>query len=237
MHATMKTRSVGILRRAFFFLGVIIGFALAVITIWNRLEAVNYYFTGVKYAPFHGLKCPVIIAPTEKGIVTAVFNNSKAHEDNFFYRVEISGRPFPRQVENQIAVPPHQTKSIRLTVDAKDVDLLFFVLVKMTILPNAFHPAQEAVCGIMVANVLGLTGAQISTLALSLSFFGIAVGLGVWQPTTTRLDRSAKLAMQILGFVVLLAVVAGVMGWWVIAIALSVTTILLVVISLRFAIA
>jgi hypothetical protein len=63
---------------------------------------------------------------------------------------------------------------------------------------------------------------------------GIAVGLGVWQPTTTNLDRNAKRAMQTLGFVVLLAVVAGMMGWWVPAIALSVTTILLVVISLRF---
>jgi hypothetical protein len=233
----MKTRGLDILRRAFFFLGVIIGFALTIITIWNRLEAMNYYFTGVKYTPFHGLKCPVIIAPTEKGVVAAVFNNPTDREDNFFYRVEISGRPFTRQVENQIAVPPHQTKSIQLTVDADDVDLLFFVLVKMTILPNAFHPAQEAVCGMMVANVMGLTGAQISTLALSLSFFGIAVGLGVWQPTTTRPDRNAKRAMQTLGFVVLLAVIAGVMGWWVLAIALSVTTILLVVISLRFAIA
>ena len=210
------------------------GFALAIITIWNQLEAMSYYFTGAKYAPFHGLRCPVIITPTETGIVTAVFNNPTDREDKVFYKAEISGRPFPRQVENQITVPPHQTKSVQLTVDADDVDLLFFILVKMNILPNAFHPSQEAVCGTMVIDALGLTGAQISTFALSLSFLGIAVGLGVWQPTTTNLDRNAKRAMQTLGCVVLLAVVTGIMGWWVPAIALSVTTILLAVISLRF---
>lgn len=237
MNPTMNTRRFGLLRRAFFFLGVITGFALAIITIWIRLEAINYYFTGVKYAPFHGLRCPVILAPTEKGIVTAVFNNPTDREDNFFYKVEVSGKPFTRQVENQIAVPPHQTKSIQLTVDANDVDLLFFILVKMNILPNALHPSQEAVCGTMVVDVLGLTGAQISTFALSLSFLGIAVGLGVWQPTTSNLDRSAKRAMQTLGVVVLLAVVAGMLGWWVISVAFAVTTILLLVISLRFAFA
>lgn len=237
MNPTMNTRRFGLLRRAFFFLGVITGFALAIITIWIRLEAINYYFTGVKYAPFHGLRCPVILAPTEKGIVTAVFNNPTDREDNFFYKVEVSGKPFTRQVENQIAVPPHQTKSIQLTVDANDVDLLFFILVKMNILPNALHPSQEAVCGTMVVDVLGLTGAQISTFALSLSFLGIAVGLGVWQPTTSNLDRSAKRAMQTLGVVVLLAVVAGMLGWWVISVAFAVTTILLLVISLRFALA
>lgn len=237
MNPTMNTRRFGLLRRALFFLGVITGFALAIITIWIRLEAINYYFTGVKYAPFHGLRCPVILAPTEKGIVTAVFNNPTDREDNFFYKVEVSGKPFTRQVENQIAVPPHQTKSIQLTVDANDVDLLFFILVKMNILPNALHPSQEAVCGTMVVDVLGLTGAQISTFALSLSFLGIAVGLGVWQPTTSNLDRSAKRAMQTLGVVVLLAVVAGMLGWWVISVAFAVTTILLLVISLRFAFA
>lgn len=237
MNPTMNTRRFGLLRRALFFLGVITGFALAIITIWIRLEAINYYFTGVKYAPFHGLRCPVILAPTEKGIVTAVFNNPTDREDNFFYKVEVSGKPFTRQVENQIAVPPHQTKSIQLTVDANDVDLLFFILVKMSILPNALHPSQEAVCGTMVVDVLGLTGAQISTFALSLSFLGIAVGLGVWQPTTSNLDRSAKRAMQTLGVVVLLAVVAGMLGWWVISVAFAVTTILLLVISLRFALA
>jgi hypothetical protein len=42
--------------------------------------------------------------------------------------------------------------------------------------------------------------------------------------------------MQALGFVVLLAMFAGAMGWWMVGLALAVITILLLVISLRFAI-
>src|SRR5688572_29086256 len=143
----MNTKRLRILSGTVFFLGVIIGFALAVITIWNRLEAVRYFFTGATHERFNGLRCPVMIATNEKGIVTAVFNNAKDQEDNFFYRAEISGDISTRQVEGQTAVPPHQRKSIQLTVDANDVDLLYFIFVKMTILPNALHRSQEAVCG------------------------------------------------------------------------------------------
>jgi len=234
---TMNKKPLRILSRAVFSLGVVIGLALAIITIWNRLESTNYYFEGVKFDPFNGLRCPVMIAPTEKGIVTAVFNNRTDKEDNFFYRAEISGTPSTRQVEDQITVPSHQRRSIQLTVDANDVDLLFFILVKMTILPNSVHPSQEAVCGIMVVNVLGLTGTQLSTTAIVLSFLGIAIGLGLWQQAGTKANGNAQHVIQTLGFVVLLAMFAGAMGWWIAGIALSVITLLLLVISLRFAIA
>lgn len=234
----MNTRTLRILGRAAFFLGVIIGFVLSIIAIWNNLESTSYYFRGVKFLPFPGLRCPIMIAPTEKGIVTAVFNNPADREDNFFYRAEISGKgSSTRQVEGQIAVPPGETKSIQLTVDVNDVDLMFFILVKMSILPNAIHKSQEAVCGIMLLNILGLTGVQISTIALFLSFSGMALGLGLWQQTNTKSDPDVPRVVQVLGFVVILVMFAASMGWWTPAIVLSVLTILLMVISLRFAIA
>jgi hypothetical protein len=234
----MNSRALRILIRAVFFLGVTIGFVLSGIALWNNLESISYFFNGVKYAPFHGLRCPLMIAPEEKGIVTAVFNNPTNEEDNFFYRVEIGGKAFSsRQVKDQIAVPPHQAKTIRLAVDANDVDLMFFIFTKITILPNSVHQSQEAVCGIMVVNILGLAGTQISTAAVFLSFLGIAIGLGLWQQTNTKADRDLLRVMQTLGFVVLLAMFAASMGWAIAAIALLVVTILLLVITLRFTIA
>jgi hypothetical protein len=232
----MNTRPFLILSRSFFFLGVAIGFALSIIVIWNNVESTNYYFTGVKYPPFKGLRCPVMIASTEKGIVSAVFNNPTNDQDNFFYRAEISGKAFSkRKLEDQITVPPHQEKSIRFTVDAKDVDLLFFILVKITILPNSVHHSREATCGIMVTNIPGLTGSQVSITALFLSFSGIAVGLGLWQQTSPKADRDMRRVVQTLGFAVLLTLLAASMGWWAVAITLTVVIVLLLIISMRIA--
>jgi hypothetical protein len=179
-----------------------------------------------------------MIAPAEKGIVTAVFSNPTNEEDKFFYREEISGKVFSRrQVNDQISVHPHQTKAIRLAVDVNDVDLMFFIFVKVSILPNSVHRSQEAVCGIMLVNILGLTGAQIATIALLLSFLGIASGLGLWQQTNATMDQDPGRVVQILGFVVLLTMFAASLDWWIVAIALLVVTLLLMVIALRIAIA
>lgn len=234
----MNNRPFLILSRVFYFAGVVIGFVLSVVVIWNNLESTDYYFEGVKYPPFKGLRCPVMIAPTEKGIVTAVFNNPTNEEDNFYYKVEVSGKAFStREIEDQIAVPPHQAKSFQFTVNARDVDLLFFILVKITIRPNSVHHTQEATCGIMVANILGLTGTQVSLAALFLSFSGIAVGLGLWQQTSPKADRGMPRVVQTLGLVVLLTLLSASMAWWAVASTLTVVIVLLMVISVRFAFA
>lgn len=238
MKRTMNTKTLQTLGRAAFFLGVIIAFVLSVIAIWNNIESTSYYFRGVRYPPFPGLRCPLMISPTETGIVNAVFENPADKEDNFFYRAEISGKSYStRQVEGQIAVPPRETRSVQLTVDSNDVDLIFFILVKMSILPNALHKSQEAVCGIMLVNILGLKGTQISTIAIFLTFLGMAIGLRVWQQTSTTSDSEIPRVVQALGFVVILAMFAASMSWWPVAIVLSVLTILLMVISIRLAVA
>src|SRR5215510_8647345 len=107
----MNTKYLRMLGYAIFFLGVSAGFVMTVITIWDGLEATSYFFKGATYEPFRGLRCPVWIAPTEKGIVTAVFKNSTDEEDTFYYRAEISGTPDTRQIEDRIAVASHQAKS------------------------------------------------------------------------------------------------------------------------------
>jgi flagellar biosynthesis protein FliR len=107
----------------------------------------------------------------------------------------------------------------------------------MSILPNALHKSQEAVCGTMLVNILGLTGTQISTAAVFLSFLGMAIGLGIWHQTDNKSDSEIPRIVQALGFVVILTMFAASMSWWTAAIVLSVLTILLMVISIRFAIA
>jgi hypothetical protein len=179
----------------------------------------------------------MMLAPAETGIVTAVFDNATDEEDNFFYQAEVSGTAYTtRQVEGKVTVPPHQSESTQITVDANDVDLLFFILVKLTVLPNAVRDAQEAVCGMVMVNFLGLTGAQIAMTGVFLSFLGMAVGLGLWEQTSTKLDGGMPRVVQALGFTVLLAMLAASLSWWTIASVLAVITILLMLISLRFAV-
>lgn len=228
-------RLVRILGYSIFYLGIIMGVILAAIAVWNRTEAISYFFRGAKFDPFPGLRCPAFVAPTETATITANFSNPTNEADTFFYRIEVSGASATRRIADQVTVPPRQTKSVQWTVDANDIDLLFFIFTKINTSPTPTHSAQEAVCGMMVVNFLGLNGIQLSTLAICLSFLGIAMGLGLWQRTITKADTSIQRLMPAIGVVVLFALFSGAMGWWMAGLALLVITILLLVISLRFA--
>jgi hypothetical protein len=65
----------------------------------------------------------------------------------------------------------------------------------------------------------------------------MAIGLGLWQQTDNKSASEIPRVVQALGFVVILSLFAAAMNWWTVAIVLCVITILLMVISLRFAIA
>jgi hypothetical protein len=233
----MRTSFLRIVSRTAFFLGVVIGFALAVIPIWSRMESIHYFFRGNTHEAFEGLRCPVMISPNEKGVIAAVFDNPTDQAVNFFYRVEISGQESGDPEPAQIAVPPHEAKRVNFTVGRENVDLGFFVFVKMNLFPNSLHPSQEAVCGILVANLLGLSGKQASATALSLSFFGMVIGLGAGRLTGNKEERNITRIMQVLASLVLLTLLAGMLGWWLAGMAFSAITILLMVISLRLALA
>ena len=232
----MNSKTLRLLGHLFFSVGVLSGLIFSVIAIWNNVEATNYFFNGVKHPAFRGLRCPMLMGPAETGTVSVTFKNPTSEVDEFFYRAEISGRSFSgRKVEGQIEVPAHQAREIHFTVDAQDVDLEFFILVKLTIMPNSTHPSQEATCGTMVVNLAGVNGSQASTSALFLSLSGVIVGLGLWRQTGLQTDRQRMIPS--LGVVMLLTLLATFLGWWAIAIAFIVILILLIFISVRFALA
>jgi len=231
----MNIKTLRILGYILFFVGVIFSFALAVVSTWNRVEATNYYFSGATYPLFKGLHCPVMITRSEQGSVTAVFDNPVDQVDNVFYRVEISNIAAPRRIADQIAVPPHGRERLQWGISAADIDLRFFVFVKITTQPNALRPTREATCGIAVLNIPGVTGNQIFMIAMALSLLGIGMGLGLLQRANLNAEPSTRYGLLVLGVVVLLALMSGLIGWWLAGIALEIITILLLVIFARVA--
>lgn len=231
----MQTKSARSLSIVLYFLGILLGFALAIAANWAEFEGVSYYYTGATYNAFHGLHCPVLMTRSETGIVTASFDNPSNRESEPYYEMEISG-PLPRRFEDQLSVAPHETKKVQWTVDAHDIDRGSFIFVKLDILPTADYPTREATCGILVLNTPGLTGEQILWLTLAASLLGMVIGLGLWENANAPLadqPMNLKHAMQTLAIIVLLAMLSGFMGWWGAGVILCALAILLWVLTLR----
>ncbi len=173
---------------------------------------------------------------SETGVIDAVFDNPTNSDDDFYYKVEISGFFSPRQIEDHISVPAHQKRSVTLTVNKDDIDLQFFIFAKIVISPNSTRPTREADCGIMVLNNSRFTGGQLFTVALVLSLLGIIVGFILWHRSSVDVNSDIHRVMQLLGIVVLLAMIAGLVGWWLAGILFIVLALLLFLTLVRLAI-
>jgi hypothetical protein len=235
----MQTNTAISLGRILYFSGIFLGLALAIAAAWTEFEAISYYYTGATYAAFHGLHCPLLMTRSETGMVTGSFDNPGGQEIEPYYEVEISG-PLPRNYEDQLSVPPHETKNVQWTVDANDIDRGSFIFVKLDILPMAGYSTREAVCGILVLNVPILKGGQIFWLVLLASLSGMVIGLGLWEganPPLAGKSLDLKRGMQTLAILVSLAMLTGLMGWWGAGVIFCAAAILLLVLTLRLGIA
>ncbi len=214
-----------------FFAGIALGLALAILTVWSNYEAVRYFFTGAPYGPFSGMDCPVFVTRSETATISASIFNANDQIAKPFYKVEVSG-PLGRSFKEQISIPPHQTQKVEWTVNADDIDLGSFIFSKVTVLAFIKTPTREATCGIFVVNLNGLTGKEVLGTSLVLSLLAITIGLGMWE---SRMDTATKGFMQpqrVLAFVVLLAMLSGLMGWWTAGILFIVPAALLLAIIL-----
>jgi len=227
-----------------FLLGVISTMALAAFTAWPGFEGLSYFATGAGYDPFGGMHCPILMSPRETGIVSASFANPTDDVMRPYYEVEISGRVASRQLEGQISVLPHASQSVTWTVNAGDIDLEPFVFVKMDVLPIGNHGTREATCGILVADVAGMSGSQALASGVGIGLLcllaGVLVpGLGLTPNEARQFDSEAstnsRRALQALGVTSATALLASLMGWWLLATLLLAVSLLLLVMVLPYA--
>jgi hypothetical protein len=221
-----------------FIVGIACGLALALSAIWGDFEAMSYFYTGAGNESFDGLRCPIIMSATSTASVSSTFDNPTEAEIQPYYEVTVSGITGPRAFEGQLAVPAHSSKSVGWQVDAGDIDLGYFVMVKVKVLPVADHSTREATCGILVLTIGGLSGPTLLGIALTLSLLGIVSGLTLRElEERTRSGKAVhqQNALRALGVITLLAMLAGLMGWWGIGLICCAVSILMMVISLRVA--
>jgi len=210
----MKITSLRILGSILFFLGIISGFSVAILGTWNKVESADYFFRGITFEHFNGLRCPLLMMRSEIGVIAVIFDNPTDSDDDFYYKMEISGFLSPRQIEGHIPVPAHQKRSISLTVNKSDIDLQFFVFAKIIISPNSTRPTRGADCGIMVLKDSRLKGGQLLTGVIVLSLLGIIPGFFLWKRANPNVKPDVQRVMQLLGIVVLFAMIGGLIGWW-----------------------
>ncbi len=217
--------------------GALLGLGLAVIASWGDYEAMAYFEQGAGYERFSGLNCPILASVSETSTLSATFDNNSTQAIQPYYEVDISATASTRHMEDQITVPAHSSRTVSWTVDANDLNLGGFILVRLDVLPVAGHSTREATCGLVVMNLGRLSGATLIALWLAASLVCLIAGLVIRETGSMRLagrDKNLQNGMRAAGIVILLAMLFSFLGYWVIGMLFVAIAFLLLVTLLRY---
>jgi hypothetical protein len=227
----VTTRIVAVL---VFSAGLLAGILLICASVWGDLEAAMFDTTLMVHRKASlALHCPVLMATTETGTVSASFRNPLDRPVEFKVRTHVSKGfvTLMREIDTELALAPGETKKVAWPVNAEDAAYGHVVLVKTLLFGKYPLPARLGSCGILVLDVPYLSGNQLLAASMGLSVLGLAGGTGLWisagRPLREERLQGAR-AMGTLAGVVFIGVIASLLGWWVLG-AITLVVIILMI--------
>ena len=223
----------------FFFTGAILGMALFGSIVLANMEA-KFYFGGIKIADedLKSLKCPPIITPLDRSVVTARITNTTAKMIKPVYRMNISNESeIARLVETTPTINPGETKQVEWAVTIGDAIYGNLVLVKVMQYKTLKTPSREGTCGTLAIDLPYLTGKQVLFSGIASSLMLMGAGIFLWLASNKPLIGSSlniRNAMLLMIVVVGAGIYASCCGTWALGILLMTIAVLILVASINF---
>ena len=202
-----------------FAVGLLVGLALFAVLVWSGVETLLFDPVWRYDAPLRSLRCPVMITPSEAGVVSAGISNPLDRPTERFLRVHVTSGSILRVIEftEAVELEPGETKRVAWEV-TRDHAVYDRVIMVNAILRGRYGlPTRQSSCGIIVVDVPFFTGHQVFGLSLAVSLLAMAGGYTLWVRSDgllTRRRRRAARAMIALGASVGVGIVLALMGWW-----------------------
>ena len=228
-----RGRTLGIL---LFSSGMLVNILFFALLTWPGVEAYNYFGYKPAQQGLTSLRCPFFLTTHETGQVTASYSNPSRLTLNPQFQVEISSPDLSdRMVDTSPAIAPGETKQLQWAITSNDLVFGRMILAEVYQSPVYNTPDRVGRCGTLWVDAPQLTGMQIFIGMLITGLLLTGLGWWLWMKNTpsNRAGRSTVMsAMLALTAIVLVGMIAGILGWWVIGVACMVLSLLLVVSTL-----
>lgn len=236
---TVRDKPLRLLGAILFSLGFVIGLAIFAGAVWADFEAAMFDTSMRGDASLRSLRCPVLITENETGLVSASFHNPLDRPAQFYVRSRISEGfvTLMRESKELLPVAPGATGRLEWSVTAEDAAYGSVVLVSVMLMAYYPLPSRDGSCGVLVVDVPFLSGAQLLVLGVASSFVLMALGGALWLVGSRTLDKESRLSlgrgMGALAGSVLVGMLVGFLGSWLVGIGVVVVTLLLIVEVIR----
>ncbi len=196
--------------------GVLLGLALSASIAWGDSEAGLYTSnnadTGLR------LNCPYMLAPNERGIVSAKITNLSNEEIQPVVTAQISHANFPREVEQTIHLRAKESKTVEWAFDSSDAIFGHLIVINVNQARYRDDPSRFGSCGVLLFNLYGLAGVQTFGLLFAISLITMFFGGRLWlkerrQPLSEFSINLAQISKALM-VIATLALLSMFPRWW-----------------------
>lgn len=205
--------------------GILIGLLLTILAVWADYESTAYGFPRRAQASFGGLSCPIFMGRNQSSIVSIKISNPTERTISPSVRTEIStSLEFEMELDH-IQLAPGEQMTLQRTIGPEHIDLGMFIFVS-TLVYSAFPlPVRQTTCGILVLPTSN--GALLLIIGTALSVLFMAAGTYLLYKNGWFVRRSRSILFTVVATV--LAMFFSFMGWWLLAGALLILSVLTLV--------
>lgn len=232
-----KRNSARIAAALIFSAGVLLGLVFLGLSVWSDLEATLFETWLRADSPLSTLSCPVMITRDEVGVVSLRVENTLERDITVLVRTHISDGfiTLIRAIDVRPTIPAGEAETLSWEIEADNAVWGLFVLNRVYVAAAYPQPSRGAMCGVLVAPISGLTGNQLATIIVALSFIAMIVGLFLWvrsqRPLVGR-KRELTYAMGVLATALVVGILFSLPGQWIAALLFGVVALFLIVILL-----
>ena len=212
--------------------GIAIGFFLGSLGVWASVEAVLFRSSISADTTLRTLSCPMVITSDEVGVVKVTVHNPLDRPLDVAIRAYISEGfvTLFREEHQRVVVEPGERQPVEWAVTADDMVWRRLILVKVYQFGGNTLPSRQGTCGIIVVGGPFSSGNLLVGTLFGMSTILMVAGGYLWVAGNKQLlDRKpdAQRITILLTFAVVLGMVSGVMGWWLLGVLVIMLTILL----------
>ena len=176
-----------------FFIGYLVVVFMIGLSVMGDFESYQFYPSIIGDKFFRFLDCPVMMAESEVGTITATIANpidSKITPTVWVYISE-GFTTLVREDRLNLTLEPGESQPIQWTITKDDAAYGNWVLVKIFVFSQYPLPSTHGSCGVFTADFMGLTGKQAHILSIAASGVLMVVGGGMWFINSRPLRGSA----------------------------------------------
>jgi hypothetical protein len=211
-----------------FLVGALVGMVMFVLMNWANFEAYFYFgYSAPADKALTSMRCPLLMTTSETGEVAIHLTNDSELDLAPLIQTEISY--FGAATSERLNYPLAAGE----TVTSENMVFGHLVLARIFVYRAFTLSSYTKTCGTVMVNLPGLTGIQLFIILLVFILVSMTAGWMLWLAGSRPLQTEAIIAtraMSIFTVIVLLGILVGCFGWWVVGLICTFASVLLILV-------